>query len=748
MLKRFFAGLFICTAAIAAEGNSTDDFSVPGYEFQNKVIRYDRNQKNCDSLPAGLEKDFACAAAAYYKGNFEKSLSAYNALIGKDSSLDKSILSRIARSQFEEKQYAKARKTLSQGDARFPNDSEWKEFADRIRLDLTLQDPNLKPKLKADSIDMFLKNYGDDPSVPRLRYQKGVLLEQARWFKAAKKAYLYVIAHPSEYGDQAWEALRRIREHSTDETLDEKITYSSRLCAKGFNEECIAIVDSILALGASQAKPRDTSKVPTLKTFEDSLNWRLPPSSIPVKTRITLWENRAAAYKNLKKDTIAIQHYAFLTDSIEPRASWLQSLARLYRSNKMDSLAQKVDLMFQEKFRYTLQNANNIWVRAFEQEQKGLYAEAISSYDSLTIRQFKNSKKVQWVQFRIALCYLKQNQIDSAIAHFEKAKQEGFLWSSSGARMFLGDIYFAQGKLDSAKEAYLDCIRDFPVGYYAHRSRIKLIENKLMDSTAVPWLAPQDLSDSATLAWIHTVQAGSADSSHSVGRFQMVKRLLDLGFAEEAYDFFQFAKKKNKSRLDFLYSYGTLFLAYDELIQGYALARQFQNEIPRKHLGDAPRNVMKFLYPMPFPDKVTAFADSSIDPLFVYSVMRQESTFNYLITSPANARGLLQVIPPTAKKLAQAEGIKPFNPNLLYNPYMNIRLGVRYLKDLLVEYENDPMYVLANYNAGPKPAKRWQAAGKDMPWDLRAEEISYWETRDYVKRCLGNYWVYTEIWKR
>ena len=79
---------------------------------------------------------------------------------------------------------------------------------------------------------------------------------------------------------------------------------------------------------------------------------------------------------------------------------------------------------------------------------------------------------------------------------------------------------------------------------------------------------------------------------------------------------------------------------------------------------------------------------------------------------------------------------------------MNIRLGVRYLKDLLKEYENDPMYVLANYNAGPRPAKRWQAASKNMSWDMRAEEISYWETRDYVKRCLGNYWVYTVVWER
>lgn len=748
MLKKILlAGTLLCAALFASTKDPAQD-RIPGYDFQNKVIRYERNQKNCDSLPDGLEKDFTCAAAAYYQGDFEGSLKAYESLLGKDESLDKSILSRIARSQFERKQYAQAKSTIAKGDEKFPDDAGWKEFAARVRLDLNLEDPNIKPKAKADSIDVFLKNYGDDVRVPRLRYTKGTLLEQAHWYKAAKTAYLYVIAHPSEYGDAAWKALRRIRSHSIAETLDEKITYTSRLCSKGFHKECLDLIDSIFAIDAVQVSGRDTSKAPVLKTAEDSLNQKLPPSTISLKNRISLWEFRAAAYKNLKQDSAAIRTYEFLTDSVESRAAWLQSLVRLYRANGITVKAAKIDSQFQAKFRFTLQNANNIWVRAFELEQAGKFAEAIASYDSLSNPRFKNSNKVKWIRFRIALCYLKQNKMDSAIIAFNKAKSEDFLWSSSGARMFLGDIYFSQGKAEEAKAAYLDCIKDFPVGYYAHRSRIKLIENGLMDSASVPWLAPRNMSDSATIVWIRSIQKGKSDSSHSEARYKMAQKLLDFGFAEEAFDLFHAAKKKNQDRLDFLYSYGKLFLAYDELIQGYALARKFQNTIPRAFLGDAPRGVMKFLYPMPFKEQIFAAADSSIDPFFVYSVMRQESTFNYLITSPANACGLLQIIPPTAKKLADAEKIQNFSSALLYNPYMNIRLGVRYLKDLLKEYENDPMYVLANYNAGPRPAKRWQAASKNMSWDMRAEEISYWETRDYVKRCLGNYWVYTEVWER
>ena len=77
---------------------------------------------------------------------------------------------------------------------------------------------------------------------------------------------------------------------------------------------------------------------------------------------------------------------------------------------------------------------------------------------------------------------------------------------------------------------------------------------------------------------------------------------------------------------------------------------------------------------------------------------------------------------------------------------MNILLGIRYLVDLKDEYKNDYMYVLCNYNAGPKPTRRWQSESEGLPWDLRVEDISYWETLDYVKRVMGNYWIYKEIY--
>jgi soluble lytic murein transglycosylase len=158
-----------------------------------------------------------------------------------------------------------------------------------------------------------------------------------------------------------------------------------------------------------------------------------------------------------------------------------------------------------------------------------------------------------------------------------------------------------------------------------------------------------------------------------------------------------------------------------------------------------PIQVLKFLYPMPHEAKVKKHA--KIDPHIVYSVMRQESMFDALITSPAGARGLLQIMPPTGDFLAKNEKIEGYNKNLLYNAYLNIRLGVRYLNDLHAEYEGDYIGILGNYNAGPAPARRWMASHGKEPWDIRVEEVSYWETRDYVKRVTGNYWTYKELYE-
>ena len=188
-----------------------------------------------------------------------------------------------------------------------------------------------------------------------------------------------------------------------------------------------------------------------------------------------------------------------------------------------------LDSILQESKRYSSENANNLWVRGFEHEQNKRFQKAIDSYQKLSHPRFRNNSKRQWAKFRIAFIYYKQGKLEEAEKAFLEAKKEPFTWSSNASRMFLGDIYHQQGKDSLAKEAYLDCIQDFPLAYYAHRSRSKLIEYKLMDSSQVPFARGYEASEEETLQWIRNAQkTGKPDPTYSKDRYDRMKHLFLL----------------------------------------------------------------------------------------------------------------------------------------------------------------------------------------------------------------------------
>jgi len=296
---------------------------------------------------------------------------------------------------------------------------------------------------------------------------------------------------------------------------------------------------------------------------------------------------------------------------------------------------------------------------------------------------------------------------------------------------------------DSLGKAYNAVIADFPLGYYSWRARHILNE---FGYSKVPKLGAE-MTDSAAIAWLRALQkkeGNEKDSLVSVERLELISILLRSGFEKEAYTLYNEALALHKNRPEFYYRYGMMFMQNGEYALAHRLARNFLDLVPREKIAGIPTQVLKFLFPLPYEAKVRKHA--KIDPFLIYSVMRQESTFDALITSPAGARGLLQIMPATGDVLAKSEGIKKFNKDMLYNAYMNIRLGVRYLNDLYNEYKGDFIGILGNYNAGPAPASRWIANYGSLPWDIRVEEVSYWETRDYVKRVTGNFWTYKELY--
>ena len=721
---------------------------IPSAHFQNLVVRAERSRKAAtdSTLPKNI-RDFAVAAAYFYSESWDSAYAAYDSLRSRDSVLEKSVILRMAKARFMQGDFVKMRKTLELG-TKFATDAAFDKSASRMRIEAAMADSTLTDHAHADSLKAFLEKYPKGDDAAALKYRYAEYLEQFKQLKQAKRLYMQLLTSATAYKDSAFAAIRRLRKvKGAPESLTEKVAYAKMACAKDEIDNCLALLDSIRILDSLQvAKKPETALPPP----EDSLQKLLPPSTLDMATRIMLWEKRAVVLRSLKREKESIAQFKFLLDSVEARPLWMQSTLRLYRNDakKYAKEIKTMDSLLQEVNRYSKENANNLWVRGFEYEQKEQYDSAIVCFRTLADKKFKNNIKRQWAKFRIGFIYFKQEKWNEAVAAFIDATKDPFLWSGSGARMFLGDAYLKLGKDSLAREAYLDCIRDFPLAYYAHRSRTKLVDNKLMDAKQVPFAHGVAMSPEETLAWIRASQkVGVPDTTYNPRRYKRIRELFLYGFTDEAFALYDEARKKNFRRLDFLYEYGMLFYEVGETSAGYRLARQFQNNIDRRRLMSPPISVLHYLYPIPFTEQVKFHSGDRIDPFFVYSVMRQESIFNFLISSPVGACGLLQIMPATGKMLAGKENIAEwFDPQMLFNPYMNIRLGIRYLVDLKAEYSDDYMYVLGNYNAGPKPTKRWQAAGEGKPWDVRAEEISYWETRDYVKRVMGNYWIYQEIY--
>ena len=125
--------------------------------------------------------------------------------------------------------------------------------------------------------------------------------------------------------------------------------------------------------------------------------------------------------------------------------------------------------------------------------------------------------------------------------------------------------------------------------------------------------------------------------------------------------------------------------------------------------------------------------------------MREESSYRPEVVSVSGARGLLQLMPDTAARVARDVSLDPFEPDDLFTPAVNIELGSAYLAQLLARFNGNAAAAIGSYNAGPEAVARWRP-GDGTPEDVWVEEIPYDQTRAYVKRVLRSLHVYRVLY--
>ena len=337
--------------------------------------------------------------------------------------------------------------------------------------------------------------------------------------------------------------------------------------------------------------------------------------------------------------------------------------------------------------------------------------------------------RAAWLTYRQGLYADAAVMFDDQIRLYPNAKE------ISSAIYWRGRLYESQEhKPANAAANYRTLIRAYQHFFYAQMARQRLAAL----GNAQP--APQPQLDRLQAVPVpHLEESFPADSPHLAKARLLANAGLNDYIAQEIAADPDSASWSALAEAQIYASYGETFRAMRALKRALPYAATAS-------IKSIPLAYWRILFPKAWWDTIkTESARNNLDPYFVLSLIRQESEFNPSVVSYANAYGLMQLLPSNGKKVASEEGMTHFQTFQLLDPETNIRLGTRYLREMLDQVGGVPEYAMAAYNAGESRVQDWEAAGPYGGIDEFVESIPFTQTRDYVEGIRRNEEIYRAI---
>ena len=364
------------------------------------------------------------------------------------------------------------------------------------------------------------------------------------------------------------------------------------------------------------------------------------------------------------------------------------------------------------------------------------YAPAVEYYSYLAAHfpAGKNAAaahwRAGWLSYRQGLFADAARLFDEQIRLYPEAKE------TVSALYWRGRLYETQDhKPDRAAANYRTIVRAYQHFFYAQMSRQRLAA--LGDA---PPTAPEPQLDRFQAAPVPVLMESFPSESPHLAKARLLANAgLNDYIAQEIAADPDSASWSALAEAQIYASYGETFRAMRSLKKALPYASTAS-------IKSIPLPYWRILFPEPYWETIKAeSAKNHLDPYLVASLIRQESEFNPSAISPANAYGLMQMLPSVGKSLAREEGMSNFQTFQLLDPATNIRLGTRYLRKTLDHFGGVTEYALAAYNAGDSRVVDWQAAGPSQGMDEFVESIPFTETREYVEAILRNVETYRAI---
>ncbi len=295
---------------------------------------------------------------------------------------------------------------------------------------------------------------------------------------------------------------------------------------------------------------------------------------------------------------------------------------------------------------------------------------------------------------------------------------------------WLAQVEFELGQLENKKKLLKQLIHKYPLDFYSIMSYSEL---------------------GIDLKQFLTTESGHAIAARNIGlgesdrkRLRRAEKLIAFGLLDSgARELASISKGYDNP--EFIFYLSRLF----EKSGGFQKSIQLVWSITRRDNHHAlSQNLTESLFPKAFwEDAKKAGEKNNLDPWLVLSLMRQESAFNPGIISSADAVGLMQLLPSTAADVARSMNLPAPVLDELKTPETNTLLGTKYLSHLLEQFDQNIIFALAAYNAGPHRVKSWIEIRKDLKPLEFMESIPYFETRAYVKKVLRNYAIYLALYQ-
>ncbi len=449
------------------------------------------------------------------------------------------------------------------------------------------------------------------------------------------------------------------------------------------------------------------------------------------QVRLKQYDEARETFRTLVKDGGTESHEASV---------WL---ARVYlrqgQGDKLLDLARTVPtspLSAEQKGQITL--FAGMWL-----EDQGRFDDAIARYRQVAkvgepVSQRAEARwRVGWVYYRMARYHEVVDELRLlADQHDYDFEPQALYWMGRAAEL---------SQQPNARDVYVQLCQRYVYTYYCQlaRERIDITLSEPPASESISATAPLNGGSPAN---------GEANrlsiARDEIGQQSAYRRAIELktlGLDSDAARELAGLTDRYSRDPDVLMALATMLNEVGAYHHALRLARaRFRDKLERTG-GIVDPSLWKVAYPTGLLSTIKGQGVTGVDPYLVAAIIREESQYDRQAVSRVGAIGLMQVMPGTAKNVAQRLGLPAVGRDDLFDQETNIQIGVHYVEQLLEQFSGNVALTIASYNAGPVVVGSWVALHLGRSQDEFIELIPYSETRQYVKRVLRSYREYIRL---